>query len=73
MKQIKVTIRSGAKERGVVRMRKGDAAVVFTTSTGRKIEVDLSETPEGNVLLRSHDGSVSVTPNNGTLEVTTRA
>jgi hypothetical protein len=41
MKLVKVSIRSGGKERGVVRLRKGDAAIVFTTSTGHKVEVDL--------------------------------
>jgi hypothetical protein len=71
MKTLKVTIRAGGKERGVVRLRKHDSAVVFTTSSGRRIEVDLVETAEGNILLRSHSGNVSVSPNQGTLEVTT--
>jgi hypothetical protein len=71
MKMAKVTIRCGGKERGVVRLRKGDTAVVFTTSSGHKIEVDLLETASGNLLLRSHGGPVSVAPNDGTLEVST--
>lgn len=69
MKRVKVTIRAGEKERGVVRLRKGDAAIVFTTSSGQKIEVDLMETPQGTLLLRSHGGSVETAPNEGTLEV----
>jgi hypothetical protein len=69
MNVLKVTIRSGGKERGVVRLREGDAAVGFTTSTGRKIEVDLAETSAGGLLLRSHGGPVAVAPDGGTSEV----
>ncbi|MDB5295631.1 MAG: hypothetical protein JWO31_1614 [Phycisphaerales bacterium] len=71
MKSVQVTIRAGGKERAAVRVRKGDAAVAFTTTTGRKVEVDLLETPDGNLLLRSHGGTVRAAPNDGTLEVTT--
>jgi hypothetical protein len=56
MKRVKVTIRAGEKERGIVRLRMGDGAIVFTTSTGQKIEVDLIETPRVTLLLRSRTG-----------------
>jgi len=71
MKRVKVTIRAGEKERGVVRLRKGDAAIVFTTSNGQKIEVDLLETSQGTLLLRSHNGAVTTASNDGTLEIKT--
>jgi len=72
MKRVKVTLRAGEKERGIVRLRKGDSAIVFTTSTGQKIEVDLMETATGAILLRSHAGAVKVADHNGTLEVAAR-
>ena len=72
MKRIKATIRAGEKERGIVRLRKGDSAIVFTTSAGQKIEVDLMETATGAILLRSHGGAVRVADHHGTLEVATR-
>lgn len=72
MKIVKVSIRAGGKERGNVRLKKGNAAIVFTTSSRKRIEVDLMETPGGNILLRSHDGTVSVCPNDGTLEITSK-
>jgi hypothetical protein len=45
LKMVKVSVRSGGKERALDGLRKRDTAIVFTTSTGQKIEVDLLETP----------------------------
>jgi hypothetical protein len=71
MKRIKVSIRAGEKIRGIVRLRQRDTAIVFTLTDGRKIEVDLMESEAGTLLLRSHDGAVTVSPRHQTLEVTT--
>ena len=72
MKRLKVTVRSGTKVRANVRLRLSDSAILFTTSTGKRVEVDLIETPTGNILLRCHDGAIAVASNDGSIEVTVR-
>lgn len=69
MKHVKIGIRAGLKERGAVRIRMSDSAIVFTTSTGQKIEVDLQETEGGGLLLRSHTGKLAMSQHDGTLVV----
>src|SRR5687767_2474978 len=72
LRMVKVAVRSGGKERGLEGLRKRDTAIVFTTSTGQKIEVDLLETPDGKLMLRSHTGALVLAPNGATEKVTTR-
>jgi hypothetical protein len=44
---------------------------VFTTSTGQKIEVDLLETTDWQLLLRSHKVALVLAPSRTTEKVTT--
>ena len=70
MKPIKVSDQKGQNYR-VLRLRAGFSAIVFELSNGSKIEVDLMESVSGNLLLRAHAGTVVVSPQQGSLEVTT--
>jgi hypothetical protein len=72
LRMVKVSVRSGGKERGLDGLRKRDTAIVFTTSNGQKIEVDLLETPDGKLLLRSHSGAIVLAPSKTIEKVTTR-
>jgi hypothetical protein len=69
MKPIKVTARKGLRYQ-TLRLKGGFSAIVFELSDGRKIEVDLMESDNGNLVIRSHAGAVKVAEKSGTLEIT---
>jgi hypothetical protein len=59
LKRVGIQIRKGSRYRNLP-LPARDAAIVFTLSNGKKVEVDLHETASGNLLLRPYNGKVSV-------------
>ena len=68
MKRLTVQIRKGSRCRTLT-LPLRDTAIIFTLSSGKQIEVDLHETANGNLLLRAHNGKVSVASGTESCEI----
>lgn len=67
--RITTRLRAGHRTRGLKGVRLGDTAVVFTLPGGGAVEVDLTATAVGGLVIRAHDADLRLDGDSGTVVV----